>query len=116
MMAKFVTSRDEIVRSTSSPETLNHLEFHNRGGLTHIPDSVFLFFATIEKSCQEHFQTSLIGKYQRDGLKLARKKVKESSSVNLAWGNLLVSLYGIDEKGKMFQKNIKAVTTSCVKG
>ena len=88
----FTLSREEALRCTRYPETLEHTEFHNRGALQHVPDSVFLFFVELERSCQEIFTAETIAKYQREGLKVARRMVINSCKVNVAWENLMVSI------------------------
>lgn len=92
LLKRFGVSREEALRCTSYPETLEHIEFHNRGALQHVSDSVFLFFVELERNCQEIFTAETISKYQREGLKVARRMVINSCKVKVAWENLMVSI------------------------
>ena len=89
LLNDMIISRDEAIRKTKYPETLDHIEVHNRGALAHVSDVVFNFFVKLEKCCKKTFTNGIIEKYQSDGLKVARQLVKEELSLNLAWHDVI---------------------------
>ena len=88
---KFVITQSQCSSTTSFPETLTHMERYNRGGYTHIVDELYLFFVALEICCQNTFKLSLIRKYKKEAVKVARKQVREDPTIALAWRNLLNS-------------------------
>lgn len=98
---RLLSSRDEAIRSTKIPETLQFIENHNRGALTHVCDNAYLFFVQLEKICHEKFSSDLIAKYQRDGLTVARKLVRDSPAVKIAWINLMASFDETSQESKI---------------
>lgn len=99
-----ICSRDEVMRNTRAKDTLKHMEYHNRGGLTHVRDEVFLFFERMELCCQRIFTRPLIQQYRDQALLHARKLVKEDPLLLIAWRSMLRSCHfcdnSFDSRGK----------------
>lgn len=99
-----ICSRDEVMRNTRAKDTLNHMEYHNRGGLTHVRDEVFLFFERLELCCQRIFTITMIHQYRDQALLHARKLVKEDPLLIIAWRSMLRSCHlgdnSLDSRGK----------------
>lgn len=106
---KLIIPREEALQRTEYPETLSHVEFHNRGGLAHVSDEVFQFFVQLEQCCKAKFKVEIIQKYQKDGLKFARDFVKGNDEMKLAWNAMAGNIFPKDttEMGKCKDMTVK---------
>lgn len=99
-MKTMVSSRDEILRITEFPDSLQHIENYNCGGLTHVQDELFLFLLTVETACQQTFKIGMIEKYRGDAVRVARQLVRENPEVKIAWRKTVKSLTNKVSEGK----------------
>ena len=55
-----ITSSSEIHITSCFPSTLHHTDYYNRGNLTYITDSCYLFFLDLERCCEKFLQKSFL--------------------------------------------------------
>ncbi len=80
-----ISTRESALRETSYPDSMKHIEMHNRGALLHITDAAFIFFVQLEVSCKRILKPQLIKTYKKEAVSVARKLVKTDCAVKRAW-------------------------------
>ena len=66
-----ISTRESALRETAYPDSLKHIELHNRGALVHVTDAVFLFFVHLEICCKRILKADLITKHRKDAVSVA---------------------------------------------
>lgn len=83
-----ISTRESVLRETAYPDSLKHIELHNRGALVHVTDAVFLFFVQLEICCKRILKKNLITMHNKDAVSVARNLMKNDFSVKRAWESM----------------------------
>ncbi len=80
----------ETVENTQYPETLEHILTYDRGGKTHVSDTVFDFFIDLVTRSVAIFSEKNLHQYKENALSIAYSSIKGNVSLQKKFQNLLV--------------------------
>ena len=89
LATELTSTREQVVTCTTATDSIDEIEFSNRGGLTHVGDATYFFFVQMELQCCQYFTNEMIGRYKWDVLKVAKAMVRSNPNIAISWNGLM---------------------------